>query len=289
MSVVRFPARHLSAIWILRLRDGWLVLHREHGWLHGNYDAAIDDAAWLATNTGLPVRRAVAKTVDLIGKRFGRLVVTAHAQGRRWSCVCDCGERVVVVGQDLRTGHTKSCGCLKRGWRLIDLAGKRFGRLLVRAYAGDRKWSCVCDCGARGVVKGQSLRTGHTKSCGCLRKARSTKHGMYGCREYRAWCGMKQRCGNPNDGSFEYYGARKISVCADWCSSFEAFFADMGTCPPGLSLDRIDVDGNYEPSNCRWTDASTQNRNRRPRQASAVVKRRRREQAERPPLQDPPF
>jgi hypothetical protein len=291
-TVVRFPPRRLAAVWILPLAEsGWLVLLGSQGWLHGGYDDAIADAAWLGRNTGLPTRRAaVAKRIDLIGKRFGRWVVLAYAQDQKWSCVCDCGARAVVNGQNLRKGRTKSCGCLSRELHRIDLVGKRFGRWIVRAYAGGEKWSCVCDCGARAVLYGHNLRTGRTKSCGCLRKELATKHGMERSKEYRAWSSMKQRCFNPNAPAFKNYGGRGISVCKDWFS-FEGFFPDMGACPPGLSLDRIDVNGNYESSNCRWANASQQNRNRRPPRTRTAAKRRRREQVERmpPPLDDPPF
>jgi hypothetical protein len=103
--------------------------------------------------------------IDLIGRRFGRWVVIAYAGDRKWSCVCDCGARVDVAGWSLRKGDSKSCGCRPK-W--IDLTGKRLGRLLVTAYAGNKKWSCVCDCGARVVVRGSRLRESITKSCGCL-------------------------------------------------------------------------------------------------------------------------
>jgi hypothetical protein len=172
----------------------------------------------------------------------------------------------------------------------IELSGRRFGRLVVRAYAGAKRWDCVCDCGSHTVVWGGHLRRGETKSCGCLHrelaKACATKHGMYGTREYRSWQGMKQRCCNPEHVAYESYGGRGITVCEEWRLSFEAFFADMLERPPGTSLDRINNDGNYEPGNCCWSDAKQQAENRRPQRARTAVKRR---QAEPAHLADVPF
>jgi hypothetical protein len=228
------------------------------------------------------------KWIDLTGKRFGRLLVIAYAQRERWSCICDCDARVVVHGGSLRSGRTKGCGCL-RSLRRIDLTGKRFGRWTVRAYAGDRKWSCLCDCGARVIVDGNELRRGSSKSCGCRRrelaKARATKHGMSGTPEYNSWSAMMARCFNPRHPHYENYGGQGISVYEDW-RSILGWFADMGTRPPGCSLDRIDPNGNYEPGNCRWADRKQQRQNRRPRRATVAVKRC---QVEPPPLDDPPF
>lgn len=226
--------------------------------------------------------------IGLIGKRFGRWTVSAYAGNRHWACVCDCGTRAIVDGNSLRRGNTKSCGC----WQLIDLTGKRFGRWVVAAYAGNKKWSFVCDCGARRVVRGKILRKGETKSCGCLSKelakARATKHGMTGTPEYNSWTSMKQRCLNPCATGFKNYGGRGISICERWANSFEEFFADVETRPPGCSLDRKNNDGNYTPDNYRWADAKQQIQNRRPQRRRAAMKRRQVEPLP-PPLDDPPF
>jgi hypothetical protein len=176
-----------------------------------------------------------------------------------------------------------------RGRPRIDLIGKRFGRLLVIAYAGAGKWawSCVCDCSTCRVVRGDLLRGGITRSCGCLRKDRLTTHGMSGSREYRSWKSMKARCLNPNEPGFKYYGGRTvpITIYPDWIPSFTAWFADAGLRPLGCSLDRIDVNGNYEPGNIRWSDAKQQSQNRRPPRKRVGMK----EQAEQSRLCDPPF
>lgn len=153
--------------------------------------------------------------------------------------------------------------------RGIDLAGKRFGRLDVLSRAGsdksgNAKWECRCDCGATRVVYSQSLRSGATLSCGCLNKeinSASAKHGMAGTREYKAWAGMVQRCTNPKNAKWPRYGGRGITVCERWLS-FENFRADMGARPEGMTIDRKNNGGNYEPGNCRWATQKQQGNNR---------------------------
>jgi hypothetical protein len=238
----------------------------------------------------------VCKPIELTGKRFGRWTVTAHVGGGRWSCTCDCGTRRDVLGANLRNGRSKSCTCLSKelnsAKRLIDLTGKRFGRWTVIAYVGGphAKWSCVCTCGERRDVIGKNLRNGTTKSCRCWQrdslKARLTRHGMSRSKEYRTWASMKQRCFNPRHSSFEYYGDRGILPSEDWLS-FIPYFADTGPQPPGLSLDRIDVNGGYGCTNWRWADAKQQVQNRRPPRPRRMVKRRQPKKP--PPLEDPPF
>ena len=147
------------------------------------------------------------------------------------------------------------------------LLGERFGRLLVLRYVGvnkhrQRMWQCLCDCGTVAVVRGLTLRSGSTASCGCYRRICAVTHGRSrnGTPEYRIWAAMLGRC--KSDGH-RNYGGRGIRVCKRW-ESFENFYADMGPRPsPKHSLDRENNDGDYTPENCRWATKKEQDRNRR--------------------------
>ena len=229
----------------------------------------------------------VTRPTDLTGRAFGRLMAEARiassANGKTmWRCRCSCGQVVEVLANSLVSGRTRSCGCFRRecvaevgAGRIINLTGRRFGRLLV-SERGDglsteeARWRCRCDCGRITEVRSSTLRHGTTRSCGCLARelarARAVVHGASTTPEYEAWHSMKQRCTNPNHAAWANYGGRGIRVCDEWLDSFEAFLVHVGPKPhPRLTFDRINNDGNYEPGNVRWATWSQQNSNQRRR------------------------
>lgn len=157
----------------------------------------------------------------------------------------------------------------------LDLTGHQYGLLTVTAFAGlskgkrpERLWLCRCSCTTEKIVRQNNLRSGHTQSCGCHMKAQTsqanTKHGYTRTPTYVCWRNMKARCLNSNDTSYENYGQRGIKVCNRWLDNFENFLEDMGEKPSSChSIERIDVDGDYEPANCKWATSSEQARNYR--------------------------
>lgn len=151
---------------------------------------------------------------------------------------------------------------------LTDLTGQRFGKWFVinRAESdkfGHAQWLCRCDCGNEKIVNSTSLKSGRSKNCGCITKERLTKHNKFNTRLYRILHGMKGRCYNSKNDNFKNYGGRGITICQEWLDDFMNFYnwAINNGYSDELSIDRINNDGNYEPSNCRWADVKTQSRN----------------------------
>lgn len=228
----------------------------------------------------------MGKVNSIVGKKFGRLEVLQfeglnNHRKATWLCRCECGTTKAFVGSSLINGTVISCGCYKNNEAKKrfskDMTGMSFGKLKVICRDGTHVsgrsklalWKCVCECGNETTVRGASLRNGSTTSCGCAQRENASKanttHGLSKTKIYQIWVGMKERCHNPNSDSYPYYGERGICVDKDWRSDFTLFYwwaIDKGY-REGLTLDRIDVNGNYEPSNCRWITQKEQSNNTR--------------------------
>lgn len=195
-------------------------------------------------------------------------------------CKCDCGTQdVIVPGHALKSGNTSSCGCIKHkketGKIIKDLVGKKFNFFTVIKFDKEKSktkkqnfWLCKCDCGNSELISVSStdLTKGYIHGCNACKNDRigksQTHHGMKYTRIYKLWSSMKSRCSNPYINGYENYGGKGIKVCDDWLK-FEPFYnwAISNGYTDELTIDRINVYGNYEPDNCRWVTNKEQKRN----------------------------
>jgi len=223
--------------------------------------------------------------VDMIGKRFGLLTVIDRDKTERkgseayWICRCECGRVKSINGCSLRKGATKSCGSglHKIGNGAHDITGNRYGYLVALRidYSRGSHWICKCDCGKEVSVDANALKTGNTRSCGCqkyvMSSAKNRKHGMSKSKLYGIWSDIKARCYNPNNASYDRYGARGIGMCDEWKNDPSKFiewslnngYFESDNNRVDCSIDRIDNDKGYSPNNCRWVDIYVQAYNKR--------------------------
>lgn len=228
---------------------------------------------------------------DLKGQRVGRLTVLEKGNGRltsggmyktTWICRCDCGKIKEIDYEKLKRKSTLSCGCLRdekvSKVNFEDLTGQKYNRLTFVRYLekSERKtrgynWLCQCECGKLIPANASKVKSGHTRSCGCLEKEFiGNVNKKYLNKDRRLYCvfrSMMNRCNNPKNIRYNSYGGRGIKVCDEWSCElgFDSFYnwSYSNGYEKNLTLDRIDVNGNYEPSNCRWITNQKQQNNRR--------------------------
>jgi len=163
--------------------------------------------------------------------------------------------------------------------KFIDITGHKYNKLLVLRQVEDingrKAFECLCDCGNLTKTTSKRLRNGNTKTCGCLYKTNAVKHRLIKTPEYYSWVNMKTRCLNKKCSRYKDYGGRGIKICNEWIESFEQFYADMGPKPEPknmYSIDRINNDGDYEPSNCKWSTVLEQANNKTKSEKARIQK-----------------
>ena len=219
----------------------------------------------------------MARPIDLMpGDKFNKWTVDGFAYKKGYDkyyyCTCECGEKKIVLGNNLRRGLSKSCGCErhKQPVNYRDRTGERYNSLVCirpEKRGGYIYWLCKCDCGNETIVRGENLTSGAVKSCGCAGDHSNRIHGMSHTRLHNIWSRLFYRCYNPKCVHFKHYGGRGIRVCDEWhgTGGFQRFmkWALSNGYEETLTLDRINVNGNYEPDNCRWITQKQQMNNTR--------------------------
>ena len=213
-----------------------------------------------------------------IGEKYGALTVIERSDKKSgchymWKCQCDCGNITYGTIYNMAAGRKVSCGCRHTN----DLTGKKFGRLTVveryeKMSSGHSKWLCICECGNTKIVEDSNLKHSDKISCGCWRKELYIENAKYNgdskTELYKIWSGMIRRCYNQKMQNYKYYGGRGVCVCDDWRNDENGYFnfkkwALENGYKEGLSIERVDYNGNYCPENCTWILQKDQMKNTR--------------------------
>lgn len=175
-----------------------------------------------------------------------------------------CGNIIFIRSSRILGKEQKSCGCLQSLVPRKDVTGKTINGILFLGYVGKSVWRVKYSCDHVGNSKPSLVKNKITSLCGKCSRAKPTtvKHGMSNSREYSSWNNMRRRCYDPNNVRSKFYSESGVKVCERWNNSFENFFADMGECPEGFSIERKDLRGDYCPSNCIWASDVTQANNK---------------------------